>query len=143
MLNLPGVLIICGDPQKMEDLDRALGRYELNRTHCGTVSAAKKLIPTKQFSAVFCGENLADGSYREVIREVARNSAGTPVIVVSTHGDWDANLTAMAEGAFDYLRLPLNQEELERILLLVVDKFEASEDSVAHTASRSRQASFP
>jgi DNA-binding NtrC family response regulator len=135
MLTPQKVLIISSEPQNMEELDRAFGKYGLKRAHCETVSTAKKLIPTQQFSAVYCEENLADGSYREVIREVAGSSANTPVIVVSSRGDWDAYVTAMAEGAFDYLGLPLNQEELERILLLVADKFEASEESVAHTAA--------
>jgi DNA-binding NtrC family response regulator len=134
MLTPQPVLIIGSEPRNLEELDRAFGKYGLRTAHCETIKVARKLIQGQLFSAVYCEENLADGSYREIIREVARSSAGTPVIVVSSRRDWEAHVAAILEGAFDCLGLPLNQEELERIMLLVLDKCGKPEEHWAHAA---------
>ena len=134
MLTTQTVLIISSEEKNRMELDRALIRYGLKTAQCGTVTVAKRLIPHGKFAAVFCEQALADGDYCDVIREVAQDSAGTPVIVISGFSDWEGCIAAMAGGAFDFLSLPVNQEELERILLRVLEHRGECEECLTHAA---------
>ncbi|MGH9701953.1 MAG: response regulator [Candidatus Acidiferrales bacterium] len=134
MLTPQTVLIISNEEKNRMELERTLVRYGLKTAQCGTVTVAKMLISRGKFAAVFCEQALADGDYHDVIREICQSDAGTPVIVISGFGDWEGCVAAMAGGAFDFLRLPVNPEELERILLLVLEHCVECEECPTHAA---------
>jgi len=54
--------------------------------------------------------------------EVRRASADVPVIVLSRLADWDAYLSAICAGAFDYIACPPDPAETERILLAALSR---------------------
>ena len=65
----------------------------------------------------------------EVLRKVATETPGIPVIVLTGHGSIDAAVDAMRNGAYDFLTKPLN---LDQLSLIVKRALEARELSLQH-----------
>ena len=129
------VLIISGKTQSRNALDRAIRKCGIRTAHCETLTLAKKLMACQQFLAVFCEDNFADGSYRDVLREFSHRFKDVPLIVISDCGTWEACVAAMSEGAFDYLGLPFEPHAIEHILRSVLQTTAESEEYFAHAPS--------
>jgi len=52
----------------------------------------------------------------DVLKKVTREMPGIPVIVLTGHGSIDAAVSAMQNGAYDFLTKPLNLEHLELVV---------------------------
>lgn len=70
----------------------------------------------------------------EVLRKVASDTPGIPVIVLTGHGSIDAAVDAMRNGAYDFLTKPLN---LDQLSLIVKRALEARELSLQHNQLKS------
>ena len=55
-------------------------------------------------------------SGEDVLKKVTREMPGIPVIVLTGHGSIDAAVSAMQNGAYDFLTKPLNLEHLELVV---------------------------
>ena len=55
-------------------------------------------------------------SGEDVLKKVTREMPGIPVIVLTGHGSIDAAVSAMQNGAYDFLKKPLNLEHLELVV---------------------------
>ncbi len=62
----------------------------------------------------------------EVVRHVATNTPGIPVIVLTGHGSIDAAVNAMRDGAYDFLTKPLNLDQLNMIVKRALEGRELS-----------------
>jgi DNA-binding NtrC family response regulator len=116
MIALGTVLIVDSD-EKCRGMifEQAVKHGEIPMA-CSTVAEARSLLSEHHFKAVFCGDNLSDGEYTEVIRA----AKPTPVVVLSRVADWESYLPAMETGAFDYIACPPHEPELDRILSLAL-----------------------
>lgn len=62
----------------------------------------------------------------EVVRRVATETPGIPVIVLTGHGSIDAAVNAMKAGAYDFLTKPLNLDQLNIIVKRALENRELS-----------------
>lgn len=69
-------------------------------------------------------------SGEEVVRHIAKETPGIPVIVLTGHGSIDAAVNAMRDGAYDFLTKPLNLDQLN---MIVKRALESRELSLQHT----------
>lgn len=112
MLNALPVLVVAATPEDRENLARTIVGCGFRAVCCATLSEAASLLARRSISLVFCEDVLPDGNVRAVIR-----TTDIPVVVVSHRDDWDAFLSAMKAGAFDYVAIPpLLPNELRRLL---------------------------
>jgi DNA-binding NtrC family response regulator len=74
------------------------------------------LLDRRHFNVVFCNDTLPDGDFRAIMNEARKSSADVPVIILSGRADWDAYLSAIGSGAFDYIACPPDSAETKRIL---------------------------
>lgn len=65
-------------------------------------------------------------SGEEVVRSVATNTPGIPVIVLTGHGSIDSAVQAMKLGAYDFLTKPLNLDQLNLIVKRALQNRELS-----------------
>ena len=110
------VLIVSAESSHGEVLATVSRYCGLRPTLCMTVDGAKDLLARKRFAAVLCEDTLPDGSFRDIIQEGARLTAGTPVIVLSRLDDWESYTIALSAGASDYLAFPPYAGEVEQAL---------------------------
>jgi DNA-binding NtrC family response regulator len=116
MPNIDLALVICNDGEDRKKIIASLLKCGLGPICCSNLEEARTLLPQTAFRVVFCKENLADGDFRAVLREVKKLDSRTPVIVLSRTFDWDAYLKALGTGVFDCIACPPNPAEAERII---------------------------
>ncbi len=86
--------------------------------HQSTLEAGVRRLQTRPFDFVLVDLNLPDGRDDDVVRRVRDAAEHTPVIVVSSHFDEEANARCIEAGATDYLcKSRLTPDTLRRTLL--------------------------
>jgi DNA-binding NtrC family response regulator len=116
MLNVLPVLVICAEGEHRERIVETVRKLSLMPASCGSLAEARSLLVRQDFSVVFCSDTLPDGDFRELLKELRKTTAHVPVVVLSRVAEWDTYLSALGVGAFDYVALPPNSAETERIL---------------------------
>lgn len=116
MWKFPEILVLSSSEAVRNGLTESLRLVGMNPVPCATVTESHAMLEAITFSAIFCDDSLADGSYRDVISMVRESYPAIPVIVISPVGDWNEYLKALGAGAFDYVGLPFRHGEIERVL---------------------------
>jgi FixJ family two-component response regulator len=65
---------------------------------------------------IFFQDQLADGNYRDILGENARDASKLPVIVCSPFTDDHLYMDAMCRGAFDFVAYPYSRQEVDWIV---------------------------
>jgi signal transduction histidine kinase len=82
------------------------------------IAAAKQ----RRFDAVIIDWRLPDGSGGDLIAPIKRELPNAPVIVVTGLREFDAAVTALREGAYDFLPKPINPDALRGLLARLVER---------------------
>lgn len=107
--------------------------FELEDYNVKTASNGKEgleLINKGDIDLVITDLRMDGISGEEVVRHVATNTPGIPVIVLTGHGSIDSAVNAMRDGAYDFLTKPLNLDQLN---MIVKRALEGRELSLQHT----------
>ncbi len=115
------------------DDDRALARSL--QIHLRTADHAVRIAHTlaeawSQFSGnpddiVFLDLKLPDGDGRSLLTRLREAHPETPVIMISGHQDMQATIEAMRAGAFDYIRKPLDLDQVLETLTKAEETIQA------------------
>ncbi len=79
---------------------------------------ALEILQQKTFGIIITDLNLPGASGIDILKWAKENTPDTNVILITGMGSAESAVTAMKEGAFDYINKPLNVKEL----LIVIDK---------------------
>ena len=86
---------------------------------CDGVEAAEKL-QAKNYPLVLCDVMMPRMTGLEFLRHVQEQQYSTAVALITAHGNIRDAISAIREGAFDYVEKPVN----EQVLLKLVEKAE-------------------
>lgn len=89
-----------------------------------------------RFAAVLCESELIDGTWRDVLEELATQVPALPLIVTSFLADASLWAEVLNCGGFDVVRVPFQEEELARVAAL------ACAENRPVSAGRSRSAAL-
>ena len=109
-------LVICSPGEDRQKVVASTLKCGLIPICCSNLDEARSLLPQEGFRLVFSKDNLADGDFRAVLREVKSSRPCTPVIVLSSAADWDSYLQTLGAGAFDCVLCPPDPVETKRII---------------------------
>ncbi len=112
MLDATPVLVICEEGKSRDDVAAAIGKCGLRPMCYSNWNDARSIVARREYSLVFCSDDLPDGDFRAVIKAVDP----APVIILSRLAEWDAYLSALQAGAFNYIACPPDPAETGRIL---------------------------
>jgi DNA-binding NtrC family response regulator len=115
------VLIVGCEPLISGELAELLRGCGMACAATASVHGAMTMLGTQEVALVFCAAELADGSYRDLVRGLKLGKRRAPVVVVSRLGEWKEYLEAIGLGAFDCIAPPYRRSEIERILDTVVE----------------------
>ncbi|MBT3878079.1 MAG: diguanylate cyclase [Candidatus Scalindua sp.] len=83
----------------------------------GNFKASFAMLKQEPFDMVFLNHILSEGTSIEYLRDIDKEDIGTPVIVVTEHGDEMLASHVIQMGAYEYLpRSRINSESLLRVL---------------------------
>ncbi|MEJ2690802.1 MAG: sigma-54 dependent transcriptional regulator [Deltaproteobacteria bacterium] len=96
---------------------RRVTEYNLSAAGFEVITAGSgkeglRLFEEKSFDLVITDVKLGDMSGLEVLQEVKRQAAETPVIVITAFGSIEMAVEAMKQGAFNFITKPFDRETL-------------------------------
>ena len=102
------VLIIDDEPDIRELLSMTISRMGLDCHSAANLQEASNLLSSYQFDACLTDMRLPDGNGVEFVKHLKEHYPDLPVAVVTAHGDMDAAVVAMKNGAYavSYTHLP-------------------------------------
>ena len=107
------ILVVDDEPNMRNALFEALTRqgHAVDLAENGLEALEK--FRTHPFDLVITDVRMPRLDGMEVLREVKKSSADTPVVVVSGYGTVETAVEAMRQGAFDYILKPFSLELIE------------------------------
>jgi len=115
-MNQPLALVIDDEPDICELLTLTLGRMDIQTESAADVSSAKALLGKHTFDICLTDMRLPDGDGLELVEWMQSNAAGTPVAVITAHGNVETAVQALKLGAFDFISKPLDLGNLRKII---------------------------
>src|SRR5574340_1157528 len=91
---------------------------------------AINFIENEDFDVVITDLVMPDVSGMEVLQRTKQKNTLVDVIVVTGHGSIDTAVEALKNGAFDYIRKPLNEDELIHTVTGCLEKKKLLEENI-------------
>ncbi len=121
MKDKDSILLIDDEESSRQALSLLL-RGSYNVTGAGSGHEARQRLAAEQFDLVVTDLRLPDCSGIDILKQIKQYSPATEVILITGHASAETAVSAMKEGAFDYITKPLNMEELRIILAKAMEK---------------------
>jgi DNA-binding NtrC family response regulator len=105
----------------VEDRDRAeeiLAPYGWGIQEVAGFLPLAEQLRRHRFAAVLCESELMDGTWRDVLEDLATQAPTPPLIVTSFLADASLWAEVLNCGGFDVVRVPFELEELARVVTL-------------------------
>ncbi|MEL7186130.1 MAG: sigma-54 dependent transcriptional regulator [Pseudomonadota bacterium] len=112
----PQALVIDDEPDICELLALTLGRMDIETKIAADVAGAKSALGKASFDICLTDMRLPDGDGLELVDWMQTNAAGTPVAVITAHGNVETAVQALKLGAFDFISKPLDLGNLRNII---------------------------
>jgi len=97
-------------------LRKALERAGWRMEEAGDATAAIEKVRGTRFLLVLTDLKLPGGSGLDVLRQVKEADPDIPVILMTAYGSVEEAVTAMKEGAFDFIQKPVDLEHLKLLV---------------------------
>jgi len=115
-LSSPVVLIVDDEADILELLEMTLVRMGLEVERAMNIRDATHLLDSHHFDLCLTDMRLPDGEGLELVRHIGNHCADLPVAIITAHGNTENAVTALKEGAFDYLAKPVSLEQLRALV---------------------------
>jgi two-component system response regulator HydG len=137
------ILIVDDDTSFGMMVKGYLKKNNFDATLAGSFAKAKILIDKETFDLVLSDYRLPDGTGLDVLRHSKKKSAVLPVVLITAYSDIRVAVSAIKEGAYEYITKPVNAQELLHIVNKVVQSSKSSipgsRDYLAGTGKESLQ----
>jgi DNA-binding NtrC family response regulator len=110
------VLLVEDKPELRAMLRKALERSGYTVDEAPDGSAAVDKVRSRRYQLVLSDLKLPAVSGIDVLREAKRVEPTLPVILVTAYGSVEEAVTAMKEGAFDFIQKPVDLDHLKLLL---------------------------
>jgi DNA-binding NtrC family response regulator len=122
MSDAPKILIVDDEPRLCSSLKALLSHqgYEAHTSSGG--KQAMESLAGNGFDLVLLDIVMPDVDGYQVMDYMDRRSLETPIIFITGHASVDSAVSALRGGAYDYLRKPLDYEELLKTVENAVDQ---------------------
>ena len=110
------VLVIDDEASLLKLLKLSLSSPTVQVLTADTAKTGIETFKTDIFDVVLCDIGLPDQDGLQVLQQLKTIRAETPVIMITAHGSIQTALTAMKNGAYDYIQKPFEPEDLHRLI---------------------------
>lgn len=135
-------LIIDDEADIRELIALSLERIGLDTHTAANLDEARNLLDTYQFDVCLSDMKLPDGNGSEFVKYVHSIQPSLPVAVITAHGNMQAAVDAMKNGAFDFVSKPVDLKLLRQLVVQAIDSNKNAAND-AQTAHRNNQLAEP
>jgi len=128
-------LIIDDEPDIRELIAMTLSRMGLDTHTAANLEEARHLLATYEFDVCLTDMRLPDGNGVEFVRYMQSETPALPVAVITAHGNQEAAVEAMKNGAYDFVSKPVDINQLRRLVLQAVSTGTVDQASKAPAAN--------
>jgi DNA-binding NtrC family response regulator len=130
MGNAPRITVIDDEPLMRITVQDALTAEGYKVTAAETGEKGLTLLREKQADILITDLKLPDVDGIQILKEVKTVSPETQVIMITAYGSIDSAVTAMKEGASDYLTKPFAMDELLLIIKRILRMKQLEEENI-------------
>ena len=116
----PYVLVVLPSDEYRASLLNTVELAGMVPLSCQSAEEAMEAMNRESLHAVVCEDILPEIRLKSIFDLARTRTNPVPVIVTSRTGEWDEYLKALRLGAFDYLVLPPQCDEVKRVLGLAL-----------------------
>ncbi|MDO6460347.1 sigma-54 dependent transcriptional regulator [Granulosicoccaceae sp. 1_MG-2023] len=109
-------LIIDDEPDIRELVSITVSRLGLDCHAAANLSEARNLLDAYPIDVCLTDMRLPDGNGVDFVSYMQEHHPDIPVAVITAHGSMDAAVTAMKNGAFDFVSKPVNLKLLRKLI---------------------------
>ncbi|HWP56363.1 MAG TPA: sigma-54 dependent transcriptional regulator [Candidatus Acidoferrales bacterium] len=116
------VLVVDDEPNILALFERVLGK-EGYRVECASAAeAALGRLETEWFDLIISDLKMPGLDGLELLKRAKALNPGVPFVILTAYGTVESAVTAMKEGANDYLTKPINNEQLKLIVKKALER---------------------
>ena len=112
----PIALVVDDEPDIRELLGITLERMDIRVCACADIAAAKEQLTRNEFQLCLTDMRLPDGDGIDLIEWMQLRGIGTPVAVITAHGNVETAVRALKAGAFDFISKPVDIKVLRKLV---------------------------
>jgi len=114
---MPKIALIVDDEADVRELiAMSLDRIGLETHTAANLAEARNLLDTYRFDVCLTDMKLPDGNGVDFVSYALGVQPGLPVAMITAHGNMDAAVEAMKNGAFDFVSKPVDINELRKLV---------------------------
>jgi len=114
------ILVVDDEPDIRELVALTITRMGLDCHTAANLEEAGNLLNHYSFDACLTDMRLPDGNGVDFVRAVKSSVPDLPVAVITAHGNMEAAVEAMKNGAFDFVSKPVDIEQLRKLVITAV-----------------------
>ncbi|WP_456373681.1 sigma-54-dependent transcriptional regulator [Thiolapillus sp.] len=112
----PTALIVDDEPDIRELLELTLLRMDINTVTAANLAEAREALASQVFQLCLADMRLPDGDGIDLVREIHQQHPGTPVAMITAHGNMETAIEALKAGAFDFVSKPVDLSVLRKLV---------------------------
>jgi two-component system response regulator PilR (NtrC family) len=112
----PSALVIDDEPDIRELLEITLERMDVDVQSAGSLEQARYLLRGHRFDLCLTDMRLPDGDGLDLVEHIQASFPYLPVAVITAHGNMEAAIRALKNGAFDFVSKPLDLQVLRNLV---------------------------
>lgn len=107
-MNKPLALVVDDEPDIRELLAITLARMEVDARLAADIGEARDMLRRERFDLCLTDMRLPDGDGLDLVTHVGNNYPALPIAVITAHGNMEAAIQALKNGAFDFVTKPVD-----------------------------------
>jgi len=112
----PLALIVDDEPDIRELLELTLSRMKIRCQCAADITSAKKLLSENSFNLCLTDMRLPDGNGIDLVDYIQTNNPSVPTAVITAHGNMESAVSALKNGAFDFVSKPVDLSVLRNLV---------------------------
>ena len=140
---MEAILLVEDKAELREMLLQALSRMGYQVSATANASAAASELRGRRFSAVLTDLKLPDGTGMDVLRAALDADTALPVVIMTAYGIISEAVSAMRQGAYDFIQKPIDLEHLRHLLNRALERQQLLRENLVLKDEYARKFGFP